>query len=109
MVPSPFWAAWTCLDEKPVANDDERQLRESVPLPRLDHLLVLIPAWNPDQQLIRLVEDLVAYGFAAILITDDGSHPDSQPIFEHLRTIPRSRPELTTLGSHGRIRESLHR
>lgn len=52
----------------------------------LEHFLVLIPAWNPDARLIALVEELVRYGFAAILVIDDGSASDSLPIFEHLRT-----------------------
>ncbi len=51
--------------------------------------MVLIPARDPDLRLISLVEELATYGFASILVVDDGSHPDSAPIFNHLKTLPR--------------------
>jgi len=54
----------------------------------LEHFLVLIPAWNPDTRLIALVEDLAAYGFAMILVVDDGSPAGSLPIFEQMKTVP---------------------
>ena len=54
----------------------------------LEHFLVLIPAWNPDARLIALVEDLAAYGFAMILVVDDGSPAGSLPIFEQMKTVP---------------------
>jgi glycosyltransferase involved in cell wall biosynthesis len=54
----------------------------------LEHLLVLIPAWRPDIRLSALVEELAAYGFAAVLIVDDGSDRDSAAVFDHLKTIP---------------------
>lgn len=49
---------------------------------------ILIPAYNPDQRLIRLVEDLAGEGVAHIVVVDDGSAPHSQPIFRHLETLP---------------------
>ena len=54
----------------------------------LEHLVVLIPAWNPDTRLIGLVEELAAYGFAMILVIDDGSPTGSLPIFEQMKTVP---------------------
>ncbi len=48
---------------------------------------ILIPAYNPDQRLIRLVEDLTRDGVAHIVVVDDGSLPQNQPIFAHLKTI----------------------
>lgn len=54
----------------------------------MEHLLLLIPAWNPDTRLIALVEELAEYGFAMILVVDDGSAADSLPLFEMLKTVP---------------------
>jgi len=54
----------------------------------LEHLVVLIPAWNPDTRLIGLVEELAAYGFAMILVIDDGSPADRLSIFEQMKTVP---------------------
>jgi glycosyltransferase involved in cell wall biosynthesis len=54
---------------------------------RLEHLLVLIPVWQPDIRLSALVEELAAYGFAAVLIIDDGSDRDGAAVFDHLKTI----------------------
>jgi glycosyltransferase involved in cell wall biosynthesis len=53
----------------------------------LEHLLVLVPAWQPDMRLSALVEELAAYGFAAVLVVDDGSHRDSAAIFDRLQAI----------------------
>ncbi len=49
---------------------------------------MLIPARDPDVRLVALVDELTIYGFTAILIVDDGSHPDSAPVFNHLKTLP---------------------
>jgi glycosyltransferase involved in cell wall biosynthesis len=54
---------------------------------RLKHLLVLIPVWQPDIRLSALVEELAAYGFAAVFIIDDGSDRDSAAVFDHLKTF----------------------
>lgn len=45
---------------------------------------VVIPALNPDEKLIHLVEALRAAGCCDIVIVDDGSVKDSQPVFDRL-------------------------
>jgi glycosyltransferase involved in cell wall biosynthesis len=57
--------------------------------PELDRLAILIPAWQPEQQLTVLTETLVAQGFGAILIVDDGSGESCSALFEHLASLPR--------------------
>ena len=39
---------------------------------------VLIPAYNPDQRLLNLVEDLQRLDFSDIIIVNDGSRPESK-------------------------------
>ena len=47
-------------------------------------VVVLVPAYNPDDMLIRLVDELIDQGCASIVIVDDGSEPSCHPIFDEL-------------------------
>ncbi len=47
-------------------------------------IAVLIPAYQPDQRLSTLAEGLMAQRFD-VLVVDDGSSPQCQPIFETLK------------------------
>jgi putative flippase GtrA len=49
---------------------------------------VLIPAYNPDQRLLRLVVELKAAGLDRIVVVDDGSRADCQPVFARLQAEP---------------------
>ena len=49
---------------------------------------VLIPAWQPDRGFIPLLTALSARGFAAIIVVDDGSGPDFEPIFAEAAAVP---------------------
>jgi hypothetical protein len=42
---------------------------------------VLIPAYKPDTKMIDLIEKLQSAGFTGILVINDGSGPDYNPIF----------------------------
>ncbi len=55
---------------------------------RLEDIAVVIPAWQPDHRLLELARSLVPFGFAAIVVVNDGSSPEHEPVFEQLRTIP---------------------
>lgn len=59
----------------------------------LDRLAVVIPTYNPDAALARLVADLSARGFGRIVVVDDGSAPPSAPVFDEVR----ARPEVVLL------------
>lgn len=50
---------------------------------------VVIPAYNPDQRLLAAVEGLLGEGFASIVVVDDGSRPESRPVFAALARDPR--------------------
>lgn len=52
---------------------------------RLEHIAVLIPAWQPETRLLDLVAALRAHRFAAVLVIDDGSAAVTQPLFDTLR------------------------
>ncbi len=46
---------------------------------------VLIPAYNPDDRLLSLVDELIRAGCRKLVIVDDGSHDESGPVFDALR------------------------
>jgi glycosyltransferase involved in cell wall biosynthesis len=60
-----------------------------VPQPELDRLAVLIPAWQPEQPLSVLTAALVAQGFGAVLVVDDGSDERCSVLFEQIAVLPR--------------------
>lgn len=50
---------------------------------------VLIPAYNPDHRLAAFVDELRRTGqFRHIVVVDDGSHEDRQPLFARLKALP---------------------
>jgi putative flippase GtrA len=49
--------------------------------------VVVIPALEPDHHLVDLVNDLIAADQQRLLIIDDGSGPDFQPLFDQLETL----------------------
>ena len=49
---------------------------------------VIIPSLNPDHNLEQLVSKLIQAGTVQIIIVDDGSGPQYQPIFQRLSTVP---------------------
>jgi glycosyltransferase involved in cell wall biosynthesis len=50
----------------------------------LRQIAVLIPAYKPDEKLIKLAEELLRQDFFEILIVDDGGGAQYQPIFTEL-------------------------
>lgn len=68
-------------------------LRES-PLPEhhtgLAQLAVLIPAWQPEGHLLRVICPLVEAGFGLIVVVNDGSRKDCEPIFKQVASLPRT-------------------
>lgn len=54
----------------------------------LERLAAVIPAYNPDAALARLVDDLAARGFGRIVVVDDGSAPSHAPVFAELQGRP---------------------
>ena len=50
-----------------------------------DDIVVLIPAYKPDERLIKLVDDLIAAGFRRIVTVDDGGGSAFAHIFDSIR------------------------
>jgi len=57
-------------------------------LPRPGAVVALIPAFKPDRLLLELVRDLRDGGFRSIIVVDDGSPPESAPVFDELAALP---------------------
>jgi glycosyltransferase involved in cell wall biosynthesis len=62
---------------------------EQVSQGELDRLAVLIPAWQPEERLSVLVGSLIAQGFGAVLVVNDGSDEKCSFLFEELALLPR--------------------
>ena len=50
--------------------------------------MALIPAFKPDRLLLDLVRDLRDGGFRSVIVVDDGSPPESAPVFDEIAAIP---------------------
>ncbi|MGN1003905.1 MAG: glycosyltransferase [Oscillospiraceae bacterium] len=50
---------------------------------------VIIPAYKPDQKLIGTLNELVKIGFTDILVVDDGSGEQFDPVFQQVRQFPQ--------------------
>ena len=61
------------------------------PAPFAPDVAVVIPAWKPDASLIGLIGALVERGCRAIVLVDDGSGADYQPVFERTCLWPAVR------------------
>jgi glycosyltransferase involved in cell wall biosynthesis len=48
---------------------------------------VLIPAYNPDEALWKVVDGLIRHKFKNIIIVNDGSKPGCEPIFQRLEKM----------------------
>ena len=53
----------------------------------MNNIVVLIPAYNPNQKLINLVSEL-KNNFSKIIIINDGSNRKSKKIFQELTNYP---------------------
>jgi putative flippase GtrA len=56
---------------------------------------VIIPAYQPSESLLTLIQTLVGLGIERLVIVNDGSRTSCRPIFEELRQIPQ-----VTLAEH---------
>jgi glycosyltransferase involved in cell wall biosynthesis len=46
---------------------------------------ILIPAYNPEDRLLKLIDDLHAAGLGNIVVVNDGSKKSCAPIFDAIR------------------------
>lgn len=61
------------IEMKEISQEGENQIKE---------IPVIIPSYEPDEKLIRLLEKLTAAGFQNIILVDDGSGADFAGYFE---------------------------
>jgi glycosyltransferase involved in cell wall biosynthesis len=57
-------------------------------LPATAGLAVVIPAYRPGGSLVDLVQALRPLDWTAIIVVDDGSGPESEPIFRTIASLP---------------------
>jgi glycosyltransferase involved in cell wall biosynthesis len=57
--------------------------------PALERLAIVIPAWQPEEQLVSLALRLAAGGFGAILVVNDGSDERCSALFNGIASMPR--------------------
>lgn len=49
--------------------------------------IILIPAYNPDEKLVRVIKDIIAKRFSKIIVVNDGSSKESNAIFETISKL----------------------
>ena len=52
--------------------------------------VILIPSLEPDKRLPAYIRELEQSGFGLIVVVDDGSGEDYQPVFREVAEIPRT-------------------
>jgi len=57
----------------------------------IKNITILIPAYNPDDNLCKVVGGLVRLGFMDIIVVDDGSKVECKPVFEELQKVSQCR------------------
>ena len=55
----------------------------------MKNISVIIPAYKPDETLLKTIDDIVDAGFEDIVVIDDGGGSAFAPIFDKVRTIPQ--------------------
>ncbi len=49
-----------------------------------DKIVMLLPSYNPDEKLVKTVDDLIEAGFDEIIVVDDGSIQETQRFFDEI-------------------------
>ena len=57
-------------------------------------LAIIVPCLNPDEKLMEVVRGMLSEGFSHVLVVNDGSSADYQPLFDEAAAVP----ECTVLG-----------
>ncbi|MBN1684071.1 MAG: bifunctional glycosyltransferase family 2/GtrA family protein [Gammaproteobacteria bacterium] len=74
------------------------------------HIAILIPAYNPEKQLISLVKNLLHLNFLTIVVVNDGSSQAHAPIFAQLKQFPNITllEHAINLGKGGALKTGLN-
>jgi glycosyltransferase involved in cell wall biosynthesis len=54
----------------------------------MKNISVIIPAYKPDEALLKTIDDIINAGFEDLIVIDDGGGEAFAPIFDKVRTIP---------------------
>lgn len=49
-----------------------------------DQIVMLLPSYNPDEKLVKFVDELIAAGLTEIVVVDDGGKEDTQHYFDEV-------------------------
>lgn len=52
------------------------------------HSAVIIPTFNPSQELVGYVNSLIESGFRKVIVVNDGSNSECEPIFDQIKKLP---------------------
>ncbi len=55
---------------------------------RYSNIVVIIPAYNPPERLVALVDSLIDKGISNLIIINDGSKPEHRPLFDRISSKP---------------------
>ncbi len=53
----------------------------------MNNIAVLIPAYKPEGALVSVARNLLDFGFRHVLVIDDGSGPDFEPVFDAISQL----------------------
>ena len=52
-------------------------------------IVAVIPAYNPENLLIEYINKLISEGFDKLIIVNDGSAAECEPVFDQVKSIPQ--------------------
>jgi glycosyltransferase involved in cell wall biosynthesis len=62
-------------------------MSQSFSSPHIQMLAALVPAWKPGVVLARMVRELLAAGFGAVVLVDDGSGKEAHTLFDGFKRL----------------------
>ena len=79
-------------------------------LPGTAGLAVVIPAYRPGGSLVDLVQALRSVAWTAIIVVDDGSGPESEPVFRQIASLPavQLRRHAVNLGKGAALKTAIN-
>ena len=75
---------------------------------KLKGLAIIVPCLNPDEKLMQVVRGMLAQGFSHILVVNDGSSAEYQPLFDKRDEIlehPERYGETITTFTRTRVKD----
>lgn len=54
---------------------------------KYNKIVIIIPALNPDEKLLNTARGLITAGFSNMILINDGSNPECQPVFDMVKEL----------------------